>query len=432
VGQPGMTVNALTPNISKEMQQPLVANGPAKGKEVGSTISATVINLLKNMVGAGLLNVCIAFQYASVVGGVFIMMFSSFVCTAGFLMIGYCCSKTGAKSFRDLWRMSLGANSEKVVDGVLFFHTFFSCVGYITMIGDFSQKSAQGLLPGSIFAERREVSIGIITATMIFPLCLTKSLDALKSTSAIGLGITGLSCAYIFYDVIARAEEYEVKETLQANMWYTNLNMFKTLALFNGSFSAHYNAPSYYAELKDRSFANYTKVTLYAFAIATALFTAFGIAGFARWGDQVLGNVLKCYSPDDPFIQLSWFFMMISTVFVFPHAFQRMRTSWNALFNRTAYSQFLVTTVGLLAACLYTGIAFTDIAVIKMIKGATLGVSIMFIFPSLFFIKLSEDNKKFDVGSALKTRLIRYVCMIMIVTGVVQGMLALLVHYKII
>ena len=27
------------------------------------------------------------------------------------------------------------------------------------------------------------------------------------------------------------------------------LDMFKTLALFNGSFSAHYNAPTYYAEL---------------------------------------------------------------------------------------------------------------------------------------------------------------------------------------
>ena len=26
--------------------------------------------------------------------------------------------------------------------------------------------------------------------------------------------------------------------------------MFKTLALFNGSFSAHYNAPTYYAELQ--------------------------------------------------------------------------------------------------------------------------------------------------------------------------------------
>merc|ERR1719188_1988623 len=132
-------------------------------------------------------------------------------------MIGYCCSKTGARSFRDLWRLSIGTGSEKTVDVVLFFHTLFSCVGYITMIGDFSVKSASGLLPGSVFAERREVSICLITLLAIFPLCLYKNLDSLKHTSVIGLAITAISCAYIFYDVVATAEEHEAWETLSSH-----------------------------------------------------------------------------------------------------------------------------------------------------------------------------------------------------------------------
>lgn len=417
-----------------ELQKPLIPKKkPAESTTVvTSTVTATVINLLKNMVGAGLLNVCIAFKFASVLGGIVIMMYSAFVCTCGFLVIGFCCSKTGARSFRDLWRMSLGHSSEKIVDVVLFFHCFFSCVGYITMIGDFSVKGASGLLPGSILAERREVSMILITATMIFPLCLYTSLDALKHTSVIGLAITSFACAYIFYDVVVYAEDHEVAETLSSNMWYMKADMFKTLALFNGSFSAHYNAPAYYSELKDKSFVNYTKVTLYAFGIATALFTAFGLAGFARFGDDVLGNVLKCYSPDDIYIQLSWFFMMVSTVFNFPHAFQRMRTSFNALFNKTAHSQFLITTIALLAGTLYVGIAFKDIAVIKMIKGATLGVLIMFILPSLFFLNLSEGKSSISCGSPQRTQLMRILCIIMMVTGIVQGILALLVHYKVI
>ena len=57
--------------------------GSALQAEVGSTVTATVINLLKNMVGAGLLNVCVAFQYASVMGGLLVMLFSAFVCTGG-------------------------------------------------------------------------------------------------------------------------------------------------------------------------------------------------------------------------------------------------------------------------------------------------------------------------------------------------------------
>mmetsp|Transcript_110366 Transcript_110366/g.235708 ORF Transcript_110366/g.235708 Transcript_110366/m.235708 type:complete len:429 (+) Transcript_110366:68-1354(+) len=426
------------------LAKPLLGNGKKENAEVGSTVLATVINLLKNMVGAGLLNVCIAFQYASVIGGCLIMLYSAFVCTAGFLIIGYCCSKTGCTTFRELWRTSLGASSEKVVDAVLFFHTLFSCVGYITMIGDFSVKSASGLLPGSILAERREVSMILITVLTIFPLSLYKSLDALKHTSVIGLAITAVSCAYILYDVIARAEEYNAAETLTSHLWYVKLDMFKTLALFNGSFSAHYNAPTYYAELKVRSFANYTRVTLYAFAIATALFTIFGIAGFARFGDAVLGNVLKSYSPDDPMIQLSWFFMMVSTVFNFPHAFQRMRSSMNALLGKRPNDNFLATTVGLLSLSLYMGVAFKDIAVIKMIKGATLGVSIMFIFPALIYLQLSGPMqvRRKSSGDALdpqskarrkqRTRLLRFLSALMMGTGILQGALALLVHYKVI
>eukprot|EP00931_Biecheleriopsis_adriatica_P102082 TRINITY_DN77105_c0_g1_i1.p1 TRINITY_DN77105_c0_g1~~TRINITY_DN77105_c0_g1_i1.p1 ORF type:complete len:433 (-),score=100.20 TRINITY_DN77105_c0_g1_i1:102-1400(-) len=430
--------------VGGSLAQPLLnKNANKQEAEVGSTVSATVINLLKNMVGAGLLNVCVAFQYASVMGGLLIMLFSAFVCTGGFLLIGYCCSKTDAKTFRELWRQAMGPETEKTVDVVLFFHTLFSCVGYITMIGDFCVKSASGLAPGSIFAERREASILLTTIVAIFPLCLYKNLDSLKHTSVIGLAITAVSCAYIFYDVVAHAGEYEAAETLRSHFWYVKLDMFKTLALFNGSFSAHYNAPTYYAELKNKNFGNYFKVTMYAFAIATVLFTAFGIAGFARFGDEVLGNVLKSYSPDDPMIQLSWFFMMVSTVFNFPHAFQRMRSSFNALLNKKSDDNFMVTTIALLGASLYMGVAFKDIAVIKMIKGATLGVSIMFIFPALFFLKLDEPiqmkrkcsgdvNDPNSKGRRKKRgQLLSALCVVMMVTGFIQGALALLVHYKI-
>lgn len=401
-------------------------------EDAGATVAATVINLLKNMVGAGLLNVCVAFRYASVVGGVLVMLYSAFVCTAGFLVLGLCCSRTGAKSFRELWRKAMGTGSEKVVDAALFFHTLFSCVGYITLIGDFSVKSASGLMPDSYLARRREVSVCLITAFALFPMCLFKTLEALKHTSMLGLAITGASCAYILYDVLAYASDYDAAETLRSHMWYVRLDAFKTLALFNGSFSAHYNAPTYYAELKDRSFATFARATLYAFAIATTLFTVFGLAGFARFGDEVLGNVLKSYSADDPMIQLSWLSMMVSTVFAFPHAFLRMRSSWNMLLGKAPHADFVPTTAGLLGVSFVMGVVFTDIAVIKLIKGATLGVSIMFVFPALFFLRLSGDGGVRSDGrglSAERTKLLRGLCWVMMVTGFVQGLLALLVHY---
>lgn len=424
----------------------------------GATIPTTVINLLKNMVGAGLLNVCVAFKYSSVIGGVLSMALSAVLCTCGFLLIGYCCAKTGARSFRALMCMTVGRSMGRVVDIFLFFHTLFSCVGYITLIADFTTKSCSGLFPGSLFAESRVAGVLTIVITILFPLSLLRDLAPLKYTSAFGLAVIFFACCYVFIDCFATAEEHHPVQNLQDHMWYMKFDTFKTIALFNGSFSAHYNAPTYYAELRNKSFKRYAQVTFWAFGISTVLFTSFGLIGFARFGADVQGNVLKSYDPGSVWVQLSWMCMNLATVFVFPLAFQRMRASWTALFNKNfgvhSVGPIPYTTIALLAVSTYFGVAFTDIAVIKMIKGATLGVSIMFIFPGLAYLgmiaKASSGNGihmdvtlRDEVGMSRQVSesielmsgensTVKIFSYVLIVVGICQGVFALLSHYKLI
>ena len=47
-----------------------------------------------------------------------------------------------------------------------------------------------------------------------------------------------------------------------------------------------------------------------------------------------------------------------------------MRSSFNALLNKGPEDNFIFTTILLQSASVYMGVAFKDIAVIKMIKGA--------------------------------------------------------------
>jgi amino acid permease len=451
-------MSGMRDDVRHAMSEPLLSRGgffaapPRRGTEEeeiarkftnkarGADIQTTCINLLKNMVGAGLLNVCIAFKYASVVGGLINMLISCFLCTCGFLLIGYLCSKTGATTFKTLMVVSIGEKAGVAMDVILFFHTLFSCVGYVTLIGDFTTKSMSGLLPGSIFAESRTVSIITITVIILFPLALLRDLSSLKFTSAAGLLVTSLACMYVFSDCLLHAGEYHALENLQENWFYINLDTFKCIALFNGSFSAHYNAPTYYAELKEKSFDNYAKAALISFAIATALFTTFGLCGFARFGPYVMGNILKGYSADSTMVQLCWMCMMMSTVFVFPLSFQRMRSSWTALVNKPgkihARSSIPLTTIGLLAVCVYFGTAFDDIAVIKMIKGATLGVSIMFIMPGWAYLSVCDKPEFRNQSSSSKfeamvpPKFLKAFSRALIFVGVWQGLLALLVHYE--
>lgn len=52
-----------------------------------------------------------------------------------------------------------------------------------------------------------------------------------------------------------------------------------------------------------------------------------------------------------------------------------MRSSFNALLNKGPEDNFMMTTILLLSISVYMGVAFKDIAVIKMIKGHVLAVS---------------------------------------------------------
>jgi len=428
----GATTNGhLLASFGVESGQTVAMNSTEPVTESkGASIASTCINLCKNMIGAGLLNVCIAFKYSSVLGGLLAMLFSTFVSTAGFLLIGFCCDKYGATTFRELWRKAVGPQTEKTVDVVLFFHTLFSCVGYITLIGDFSTKSASGLLPGSKF-EDRGFAVAVIVILAIFPLSLLKNLHSLKFTSALGLAITTLACLYVFCDAVAQIDL--VMGTLAEKWWYMKLEIFKTIALFNGSFSAHYNAPNFYAELKDRSFKRFAQCALISFAIGTFLYTVFGLAGYGRFGDEVLGNILKGYNEESTLVQLCWLSMGLSTVFVYPHAFQRMRASFCAIIGKEETDIFIPTTVGLLLLCVYGGIKFTDIAVIKMIKGATLGTSLMFIFPAMFYIILSNQGPSIiKVKFSENACLMRALSTLLLLNGLGCGIIAVLVHCKII
>ncbi|CAK0807572.1 unnamed protein product [Prorocentrum cordatum] len=433
----------------------LLKKFPDGDKEKGATILTTCINLLKNMVGAGLLNVPVAFMYSSVLGGVLDMVLSSVLATGGFLLIGYCCSKTGARSYRALMSVSVGPACGKLIDVMLFFHTLFSCVGYITLIGDFTTKSMSGLMPGSIFATSRAFATVTIVVLIIFPLSLLRDLKSLKPFSAMGLAAIAFSCLYVFYELWATSDENTPMQTISDHWWYVKFDTFKTIALFNGSFSAHYSAPTFYAELKQKSFNRYAQCALWSFGISTILFTVFGVAGFARFGDDVLGNILKSYDPTSIPVQLSWMCMNIATIFVFPIAFQRMRASWTALVNKPlglhGNSAIPWTTIGLLAASTYFGIAFTDIAVVKLIKGATLGVSIMFIMPGLAFLGISSKGGNYkdfernfspemvrqispskEVFDQEPTGMVRAFSYVLVVVGVLQGIFALLSHFKLI
>ena len=57
----------------------------------------------------------------------------------------------------------------------------------------------------------------------------------------------------------------------------------------NFAFTAHYNAPKYYRELKERTPSNYLKAVIIAFGLCALVYTVVSLCGYFEFGEEVKG-----------------------------------------------------------------------------------------------------------------------------------------------
>jgi amino acid permease len=183
------------------------------------------------------------------------------------------------------------------------------------------------------------------------------------------------------------------------------------LTFFFVRFQAHFNAPKFYNELKDKTLPRYYKVVGTSFAIAIAIFGLIAAMGFLTFGSASSGLILNNYSTKDGLMGLSRIAVATSLVFSYPLAFVGARDGFLDLFKlkTTAKSQNVVT-VSILSAVTLAALVIPDVSFVLAFGGATLGNALIYVFPALMFrgaIKKKADatkgqkrEVKFAMGSA--------------------------------
>mmetsp|Transcript_104182 Transcript_104182/g.335994 ORF Transcript_104182/g.335994 Transcript_104182/m.335994 type:complete len:496 (+) Transcript_104182:69-1556(+) len=378
-------------------------------KHEASSTGASVANITKSLLGIGMLTLPHALADGTPAVGVGMLLLCGSLSAFSFFMLGYCAHLTGAATLPQLWDATVGAGSAALVEAMIVLDTMLSCVAFTLLIGDYMSKSVAGLLPGLPAALRsRSALVMLIGLGLLLPLCMVRRLSLLRFSSIAGLFCTLYVFLYVVCDFawFSVVDDGELAPAAAPSLQLRPGGLLRCTAIFSVAFMSHCNAPSFYADLQDRSPSRFAFVSGVAFGTAFLVYAAFGLSGLGRFGSEVPGNALSAYPLSTP-VLLMWLGMAFCVTASFPLVFGALWGSVLRLAGRAcgrpldqggAWNRVAAGAVVL--AISVAGAVLKDLSVVVSLCGALSGTALSLVFPGLIMLNMKRRKTAHFVALA--------------------------------
>ncbi|CAM9161015.1 unnamed protein product [Discosporangium mesarthrocarpum] len=169
------------------------------------------------------------------------------------------------------------------------------------------------------------------------------------------------------------------------------------VSMLSTAFVAHFNAPKFYNELKDKTVPRYNTVVSAAFLAAVSLVAVMTLFPFLTFGGNSQGFILNNYATTDKLATLCRVAISISILGGYPLCFMPAKNGILQLLGlkNPTNKQMTLSSVLLLTAFTVVGVVLRDLGFVVSFGGAVLGSMLVFIFPTTMWIsKAKSDIKK--------------------------------------
>ncbi|CAR25531.1 hypothetical protein ZYGR_0A00950 [Zygosaccharomyces rouxii] len=290
------------------------------------TVRSSVINLVKTIVGAGLLAIPYAFKSDGVLVGVLLILLAAITSGFGLFVLGKC-SKTlidpRDSSFFSLCMLTYPSLSP-LFDLAMITQCFGVGLSYLVLIGD--------VFPGLFGGQRDWWIVG--SSLVVVPLCLLKKLDSLKYSSIIGLFALAYLSLLILSTFVYEYSSGRYEEVRGDISWwsvYDYKGLMSTFSIIIFAYTGSMNLFSIVNELRNNTMTNITAVVNRSIAIATVFFIAVALAGYLTFGSNTLGNIMLNYDDTSIYVHIGKFCLGSMVVLTFPLLFHPCRIAVNNL-----------------------------------------------------------------------------------------------------
>lgn len=365
-------------------------------------LPSSVFNLTNTIVGGGVLALPYAFSACGLLLGVFFLMFVALL--SFFSLILLVRTTEFAKhrhrsTYREIARLAHGTFGVIVTDIALILACFGAMCSYLVIIADMLVPLIANWSGQCEDLINRSIIVGC-SMVLLFPMSCLRYLNMFRFTSLLAVvAILYLTCAVVVKSGMSLSEGslWDCKESGCFSLAIFSFDFFRTIPIISFAFTCQMNFFSIFAELNNPTNARMRLVCAISLSICSVLYLLIGMFGYLTFYDDVNGNILLNYDPDDVVINLGRFGVTLVILFSYPlMAHPCVNTIDDLIFAGRAFSwrRRILTVFVMCSASLLVALFVTDVSLIFGITGATAGSMIAFILPSSFYLTISPESHK--------------------------------------
>eukprot|EP00873_Tetraselmis_striata_P003597 jgi/Tetstr1/423861/TSEL_014485.t1 len=400
---------------SAGMQAPLLGDAAADGVgaageeappeglavEGKATGFGTGVNIANNIIGAGMLSLPYVLREASLAFGLAIIVAVCLAAMLSFYMLAGCCQLSGHADYRRIGTAAFGPSMGRAIQATVLCYTVMACVSFLVLLGDLVPsvvlKLTGGEGPMAALLGSRVPAVPVLGLALLLPMSCVRDLRHFQHSSAFALCCDFIAAGVIVGHFLTGGGTGGGPRVAESVNWASpGMSALTTMPIVVVAANAHYNAPRYYAELRDRSTARLGVIVGSALSLCVVVYLAVALAGYLEYGAVTQGDMFNTYPASDGAATAGRAALSVHLAMTFPLIFNALRLSVHTLFFRGSASDMSARRAATYAAVLVpplvvVGAALPEIATVFAFNGSLFGALIVYIYPAAMYARLSRQ-----------------------------------------
>ncbi|XP_069063509.1 solute carrier family 38 member 6 isoform X1 [Pleurodeles waltl] len=391
----------------------LQENRPTGHRSSGTSFCFSVLNLMNAIMGSGILGLSFVMANTGIIGfSILLLLVASLASYSIYLLLSMCI-QTAVTSYEDIGLFAFGSPGKVLVASTILIQNIGAMSSYLFIIKTELPAAIAGFLigdhTGSWYLDG-EILLVLTAVCIVFPLALLPKIGFLGYTSSLSFFFM------VFFALVVVIKKWYIPCPLTLNPTIEYIQVANSSdecrpKLFNFSkksafaiptmafsFLCHTSVLPIYCELKSPSKRRMQNVANLGIGLSFLIYFISALFGYLTFYDKVNSELLEGYSkylPHDALIITVRLVILLAVMLTVPLIHFPARKAFIMMcFSGYPFScvRHIIVTVALNTIIVLLAIYVPDISNVFGVIGSTTSTCLLFVFPSLFYLKLSRED----------------------------------------